>query len=174
MGTVSRGSAISAAGSVSGQCLKRREGKLVEQDSAATRSFDFGDGIGMVNCFPVTLPDLITIAKATKVDNIRAHVHIAGATFPTGDLQNLPDGPTRDEREASPYKAVVQITTIDGEMRSTVLHTVNGYTFTALASVHGAKQILEGTYRPGFQTPDEVFGHDFVKAIRGTEILDGF
>jgi hypothetical protein len=79
-----------------------------------------------------------------------------------------------DEREASPYKASVQITTIYGEMRWAILHTVNRYTFIALASVHEAKQILEGTYRSGFQTPDEILGHDFVKAIRGTEVLDGF
>ncbi|KAK9414833.1 hypothetical protein SUNI508_10776 [Seiridium unicorne] len=47
-GSMSRGSAISAAGSVTTKCQQRLETKLVEQDIDSTGRFDFGNG----NTFP--------------------------------------------------------------------------------------------------------------------------
>ncbi|KAI8951840.1 Saccharopine dehydrogenase-domain-containing protein [Xylaria longipes] len=171
-GPMSRGSAISAAASLSPDCLQRRDGTLVQQDVNSTKQFDFDDGHGPVACFPVTLPDLITIWKSTGVSNIRTFVRTSAGSFPTTDLAALPDGPTAEQRKANPYHASVIITKQDNDTRRAVLHTVNGYTFTGIASVEAAKRVFAGEVKGGFQTPAEVFGKGFVESVTGSRIVD--
>ncbi|KAH6635762.1 Saccharopine dehydrogenase-domain-containing protein [Chaetomium tenue] len=181
-GAMSRGSVASAAeGGLATQCLERVRGALVQKQDAAnpgaaTNDFDFGDGKGQVTCFPVTLPDLITIWKTTGVPNIRTFVHASGmTTLPAGDsdLASLPEGPTARERAASPYHACVAVTSEDGpgSVKRAVLHTVNGYTFTSQASVEAVRRALGGEVQGGFQTPAGVFGTRFVESVAGTEML---
>ncbi|KAM3074951.1 hypothetical protein ACMFMG_008356 [Clarireedia jacksonii] len=160
-GSMSRGSAISAAENLTHQCLQRLEGRLVTQDTTNTAMFDFGNGKGQVECVPVTLPDLITIWKSTNVPNITTFVHVSGAGFPTGPLSALPDGPTEEERQMTPYDASISVTAEDGSVRHTVLHTVNGYSFTPIASIEAIRRVLAGQIREGFQTPSGLFGNDF-------------
>ncbi|KAI1734814.1 Saccharopine dehydrogenase-domain-containing protein [Xylaria scruposa] len=171
-GPMSRGSLISAAASLSPECLQRRDGNIVQQDINNTKQFDFDDGHGPVSCFPVTLPDLITIWKSTKVPDIRTFVRTSAGSFPTTDLTAFPDGPTAEQREANPYHASVIITEQDRNTRHAVLHMVNGYSFTGIASVEAAKRVLAGEVKGGFQTPAEVFGKEFVKSVAGSQIVD--
>jgi short subunit dehydrogenase-like uncharacterized protein len=172
-GTMSRGSAISAQeGAMTTSRQRRVGGKPVEQHAQSAREFDFGDGRGRVDCSSVTLPDLITIAKATGVSSVQTFVNVSGTSFPTGDLTKLSPGPTAEERAENPYNAAVEITARDGTKRSAVLHTVNGYSFTSIASIEAAKQVLAGRFSLGFQTPVEVFGADFVLCVEGTTIKD--
>ncbi|KAK8123162.1 NAD(P)-binding protein [Apiospora sp. TS-2023a] len=186
-GPMSRGSIASAAGSVMAgdRCLQRRDGKLVPwseqegEDEAGAgdnvcQQFDFGDGEGLVACFPLTLPDLITIGKSTGVANIRTFACVGGSgtmSFPEDD-ETIPDGPTAEERETSPYHAAVTITDAHGGMGRAVLHTVNGYTFTAMASVEAVRRVLDGEVKVGFQTPATFFGKDFVETIAGSRLVD--
>jgi short subunit dehydrogenase-like uncharacterized protein len=171
-GSMSRGSALSAVEGLTTKCLNRVHGALVEQDANAASDFDFHDGKGRVKCFPVTLPDLITIWKSTKVPNIKTFVHASGDAFPKDDIASLPDGPTVQQREASPYHASAVVTSEDGSARHAVLHTVNGYTFTAQASVEAAKRVLGGEAAGGFQTPAAMFGTRFVDGVAGSVMQD--
>lgn len=169
-GPMSRGSAISAAENLTSRCLKRLDGKLVDQDSGYTMQFDFDDGRGTVSCFPATLPDLITLWLSAKIPNIRTFVHVAGDSFPTGNLDALPEGPTAYERESNPYHIAATVTSSDGSTTRAVLHTVNGYTFTPLASVEAARRVLMGETEAGFQTPSNLFGYHFVESIAGSTL----
>jgi short subunit dehydrogenase-like uncharacterized protein len=171
-GSISRGSAITVQeGAITAATRHGSDGvAAVLQEAGSNKMFDFGDGRGGVECFPVQLPDLITISKATGVHSVQTFVHVAGASFPTGDLASLPDGPTIEERQANPYHAAVEITAEDGSIQRAVLHTVNGYTFTAVASIEGARQVLAGGSSPGFWTPVQLFGSKFVEDIEGSVI----
>jgi short subunit dehydrogenase-like uncharacterized protein len=171
-GAMSRGSAISAAENITGECLQLVNGTLVGQDVNQTVDFDFDDGNGPVTSFPVTLPDLLTIQRSTNVSNIRTYVHASGDSFPTRDLASLPEGPTASQREAAPYHAAVTVTSEDGGTRSAALHTINGYTLTSVASVQAAKRVLAHQAKPGFQTPAGIFGKDFVLTLPESEIKD--
>jgi short subunit dehydrogenase-like uncharacterized protein len=171
-GSMSRGSAISATENLTTECLKRVNGRLASQKAGDTFQFDFDDRKGSVAAYPVTLPDLITIWRSTSVANIRTFVHVTGNAFPTGNTADLPDGPTAEEREASPYHAAIIVTTADGAVKRAVLHTVNGYTFTSIASAEAAKMVLDGRFAGGFQTPAGIFGNDFVETIAGSTIKD--
>lgn len=169
-GGLSRGSAVSAMGSVTAETLARADGKLVARSAGAIRKFDFGKGA--VDCFQVTLPDLITIWRSTNVPDIETFVHVTGDGFPQGDLSALPDGPSEQERLANRYQAVVEITDSDGEVVRSVLDTVNGYTFTATAAAEAGRRVLAGEARPGFQTPAMLFGNGFAGTIADTTIVD--
>lgn len=168
-GPMSHGSLNAAAGSIATQPLKRKDGVMVDQNANDTSFFNFDNGEGSVLCFPVSLPDLITLWVSTGVPNIRTYVHVAGDhSFPQHD--SVVDGPTEQQREDHPYYASVTITDKHGDRRSAVLKTVNGYTFTAQLSIHAAKRILDGEGVAGFNTPVGLFGDNFVKDVHGSAL----
>ncbi|HTK60837.1 MAG TPA: saccharopine dehydrogenase NADP-binding domain-containing protein [Pseudonocardia sp.] len=169
-GGVSRGSAVTAAGSVTADCLERVDGELAGRDPDEVREFDFGDG--PLACSPVTLPDLMTIWRATGAPNIETFVHASPEAFPGGDLSSLPDGPTADQRRADRYQAAAEVEGADGAVARSVLETVNGYTFTPMAAVEAARRVLAGEARPGWQTPAGLFGNGFAETIADTCIVD--
>lgn len=169
-GSMSRGSAISASRNVVGPALRRRGGQLVSRPAGDMASFNFGGGT--VPCFAVTLPDLITIARATGSPDVETYVHVSGNAFPHGDPTNLPDGPDAAEREANRYRAAVEVTAADGTVVRSILESVNGYSFTPMAAVEAARRVLAGEVRPGFQTPAELFGTGFAETIADTRITD--
>jgi short subunit dehydrogenase-like uncharacterized protein len=99
-------------------------------------------------------------------------VHISGDAFPEGDLSQLPDGPTTEERDAHRARAVVEVIGIDGTIARSVIETVNGYSYTPLAAVEAARRVLNGERLSGFATPARVFGGGFAQSIAGTVITD--
>lgn len=169
-GSMSRGSAISASENLTTETLQRVDGKLIARDPGDRRDFDFG--WGPATCSAATLPDLITIWRATLVPNVETFVHVTGDAFPDGDLASLPDGPTAGHRDANRYHAAVEVTGRDDTMVRSVLDTVNGYTFTPIAAAESARRVLGGEHRPGFHTPAELFGNGFAETIADTRIID--
>lgn len=169
-GPMSRGSARSAAEGLTTECLMRADEALMSRNPGDVREFDFG--AGPARCSAVTLPDLVTIWRATGIPNIETYVHVSGDAFPQGDLAALPDGPTAQERLANRYQAAVEVTGADGAVTRAVLDTVNGYTFTPLAATEAARRVLAGESRPGFVTPAMLFGSGFAETIADTRIRD--
>jgi short subunit dehydrogenase-like uncharacterized protein len=169
-GSMSRGSAISASENLTTETLARVDGRLVTRDVSATRAFDFGRG--EVDCFPLTMPDLITIWRTTGVPTVETFVHVSGDAFPQGDLKALPAGPDAKQRDTNRYQAAVEVTAADGTIARAVLDTVNGYSFTALAAAEASRRVLGGEVRPGFQTPAGLFGAGFAETIADTTITD--
>ncbi|WP_338556880.1 saccharopine dehydrogenase NADP-binding domain-containing protein [Erwinia sp. E_sp_B04_7] len=169
-GTMSRGSVVSATGNLSTECLIRRNGHLMQRESTELKEIDFGQGPQA--CFPVTLPDLITVWKATGIADIETFVHITGEGFPQGEPANLPDGPTVQELERNRYQAVAEIMNAEGNTLRLLLDTVNGYSFTAMAAAEAARRILAGESSPGFQTPVGLFGKDFAETIADTRVTE--
>lgn len=169
-GSMSRGSAISARENLVTETLRRQDGRLVPRSANEIASFNFGNG--PVPCFAVTLPDLITIAKATGALDVETFVHVSGNAFSKGDVADLPDGPTQAERDANPYQAAAEVTAADGTIARSVLHTVNGYSFTPMAAAEAARRALAGEVKPGFQTPAGLFGIAFAETIADTRIID--
>lgn len=167
-GPMSRGSAISASENLVAECLQRVDSVLRPCEPSVTRAFDFGGGL--VSCFPVTLPDLVTLWRDLRAPDIGTFVHVSGNAFPTGDLAALPDGPTVSEREDHRYQASVEVTGADGKTVRAVLDTVNGYNFTPMAAAEAARRVLAGEARPGFQTPAGLFGNGFAETIADSTI----
>lgn len=167
-GPMSRGSAISAAQNLTAQTLVRVNDTLIARDPGGPKAFDFGKGA--VDCFAVTLPDLITLARATGARTVETFVHVAQGAFPQGDLASLPDGPTQAERANNRYQAAVLVTGADDQRATARLDTVNGYSFTALTAAEAERRVMGGESRPGFQTPAQIFGAGFAETIADTRI----
>lgn len=169
-GAMSRGSITSASQNIATETLRLDHGELVSRSPEEVRDFDFGQG--PKSSFPVTLPDLVTIHHATGVADIETFVHVAAGAFPTGDLKDLPAGPSTEEREVNRYQAAVEVVDADGTVARSLLDTVNGYTFTFMAAAEAARRVLAGEVRSGFQTPAGLFGHGFAETIADTRIAD--
>ncbi len=169
-GGMSRGSMTSASQNITTQTLHLVGGELVARRPEELRDFDFGEG--PLSSFPVPLPDLVTLHQATGVRDIDTFVHVSAGAFPDGDANELPAGPCSDERAANRYHAVAEVTDMDGTVACSVLDTVNGYTFTAMAAAEAARRVLAGEIRPGFQTPAGLFGNGFAETIADTRITD--
>jgi len=169
-GSMSRGSAMSVSEIIGAGVLTRIDGELVPTPDAQPRQFDFGDG--PVPCAPLSFGDLVTAWHSTRIPNMAMFVHVSGDAFPEGDLSQLPDGPSAQERDANRARAVAQVTGADGSVLRSVIETVNGYTFTPLAAVEAARRVLDGDRQAGFTTPASVFGVDFASTIAGTTITD--
>lgn len=168
-GSMSRGSAVSAGEIISAGLLARVEGSLTEKTQTSSELFDFGEG--KVECFPLSFGDLVTAYHSTGIPNIEMYVHVSGSAFPSGDLSQLPDGPTQEERANNVARAKVEITAANGDVHHAVIETVNGYSYTPLAAVEAAGRVLAGVSKPGFQTPAKVFGANFALSIPGTRIF---
>lgn len=169
-GAMSRGSAFSVSEIIGAGLLARVDGLLVAIPDAQPRHFDFGDGPAL--CAPLSFGDLVTGWHSTGIPNIAMFVNIAGDAFPEGDLSQLPDGPSAEQREAHRARAVAEVIGADGTRARSVIETVNGYTYTPLAAVEAARRVLSGDRRPGFETPARVFGVGFAQTIAGTTITD--
>ncbi|MDC3743980.1 saccharopine dehydrogenase NADP-binding domain-containing protein [Pseudomonas syringae pv. syringae] len=169
-GSMSRGSAMSVSEIIGAGVLARIDGELVATPDAEPHHFDFGQG--PVLCVPLSFGDLVTAWHSTGIPNIAMFVHIAGDAFPQGDLSQLPDGPTPEQREAHRARAVVEVSDATGAIARSIIETVNGYTYTPLAAVEAARRVLDGERQPGFATPAMVFGGGFAESIAGTLVTD--
>lgn len=169
-GSMSRGSAMSVSEIIGAGLLARVDGLLVATPDAQPQHFDFGDGPAL--SAPLSFGDLVTGWHSTGISNIAMFVHITGDAFPEGDLSQLPDGPSAQQREAHRARAVAEVTGADGTVARSVIETVNGYSYTPLAAVEAARRVLGGERRPGFETPGRLFGAGFAETIAGTTITD--
>ena len=98
-GAMSRGSATSASQNIAPETLQLVDGELVTRSPQEVRDFDFGTG--PQSSFPVTLPDLVTIHHATGVPDVETFVYVSAGAFPTGDVSQMPAGPTRRARRGA-------------------------------------------------------------------------
>lgn len=169
-GGMSRGSVASASQSVVNEILHLVGGELLSRTGPDLRDFDFGQG--PLSSFPATLPDLVTIQHSTGVQDIETYVHVTTGAFPDAGKAAPTAGPSAAERDANRYRAVVEVTGADGTIVRSLLETVNGYSFTALAAAEAARRVLRGEVQPGFQTPATLFGAGFAQTIADTTIVD--
>lgn len=169
-GAMSRGSAMSVSEIIGAGLMARVDGKLLTTPDAQPRHFDFGQGPAL--CAPLSFGDLVTGWRSTAIPNISMYVHITGDAFPEGDLSQLPDGPSIEEREGHRARAVAKVVGADGTIARSVIETVNGYSYTPLSAVEAARRVLGGERRAGFETPARVFGMGFAETIDGTTITD--
>jgi short subunit dehydrogenase-like uncharacterized protein len=169
-GSMSRGSAISAAEIIAVGLLARTDGAIVSTPDAKPTEFNFGEGY--VACYPLSFGDLVTAWHSTGIPNIEMFVHVTGAAFPDGDLSLLPDGPSDEERNSNRAKIVVEVTAADGTTACSMIETINGYSYTPLAAVEAARRVLSGEVKPGFTTPATLFGPGFASTIADTRIID--
>lgn len=80
-----------------------------------------------------------------------------------------PAGPSEEKRENSHTYLWGRAENSNGTYYEARLKTPNGYTLTSKATLLFASKILNGIFRPGFQTPSSAYGRDVILEIDGSQ-----
>ncbi|MFN4285928.1 MAG: saccharopine dehydrogenase family protein [Lacibacter sp.] len=83
-------------------------------------------------------------------------------------IDAAPAGPTDAERARARTYVWARVRNAAGQTKTASFQCADGYTFTAHSCLQIAQLIVEGRWKPGFQTPAAVYGADFVWKVPGT------
>jgi len=186
-GGLSHGTATTMAENAGGKSAERRDGKIVAVPLGHKGMFvDFG----LKKLFVISIPwgDISTAYTTTGIPNIVTYTGASPKTFKMLKYQSLfnwllrtsfmknrelkkiqsrPAGPSDEQRAKS--KALVW-----GEVKNTTGQTMQariigpeGYTSTAITSLIISKKILDGNFKPGYQTPAGCYGADLIMEVPG-------
>jgi short subunit dehydrogenase-like uncharacterized protein len=170
----------------------RREGHLTSVPvGRLERTFDYGEGQRVSTA--VNWADVYTAYYTTGIPNIEVY---AEAPFLERGLYQFcswfaqpmrlapwqkvldlqasvwPEGPSSAERADATRVIVAEAEDCWRRQVRCRLFTPDGYDFTAVAALEVAQRVLKGEYLPGFQTPANVYGPDFVCLMEGVRRED--
>lgn len=190
MGRISHGTQATMTMNV-GRGGAIRKGGVITPVPAAwkTREINFGE----VTKTGVTIPwgDVSTAYHSTGIPNIEVYTvappsavkmmklsRYLGWLLATGPLQKFlqskipTGGPSDEERAKGRTLLWGEASDNDGNRVESRQQGPEGYTTTALAALNIAQKILDGNFKPGYQTPAKAYGADLVLEIEGVSRQD--
>lgn len=190
MGRISHGTQATMTMNVGRGGAIRKDGKITPVTAAwKTREIDFGE----VKKLGVTIPwgDVATAYYSTGIPNIEVftvmpkqnlkmlklsrYIGWLLATKPVQDYlqkQIPPGGPGDEERAKGKTLLWGEASDLNGNRVESRMQGPEGYTITALAALNIAQKILDGNFKPGYQTPAKAYGADLVLEIEGVSRQD--
>mgnify|MGYP001794173967 CR=1 FL=1 len=191
MGNMSHGTAKTMVESISTGTRVRRGEKIISLNKPPRRTVDYGKGPS--NSIAVGWGDVSTAYHSTAIPDITIYFEaskdmerMAGLgsaarwVMGTGPVQRflkkqverLPEGPTDEQRAASHTTLIGEATDGAGNTVRTRLETPEGYTLTAETGLEIARRAAAGNVKPGFQTPSNAYGADFITEFDGVRRED--
>jgi short subunit dehydrogenase-like uncharacterized protein len=183
---LSRGSARTFAENAGTWVQVRRGGTLEPMRlRTQTRWMDFGEGERPT--IAVSWGDLVTAFHSTGIPNIEVYFEATAFRWFAvtanqfwgwalrGDAtkawleamaRSVPNGPDEAERAAERSVIVAEVA-CGSRRRRARLVTPEAYSFTAEVATRVALDVLRGKRRPGFHTPAQLLGADFVLQVPG-------
>jgi short subunit dehydrogenase-like uncharacterized protein len=168
----SRGTLRTGLAIMSGGAFIRRDGELLRlAEPLPPRVLDFG--YDRLECSLTPMGDLVTAYKSTGVRNIEVYsaVRAGGLKLPPGGIEAFPEGPTVEQLAAWRAFATAEVVGAHGSVARSVMETVSGYDFTALAGIEILERVLRGELRSGFQSPASAYGVELATGL-GARITD--
>lgn len=191
MGRISHGTQATMTMNVGKGGAVRRDGKIMPVPAAwRTREIDFGNGVVKTG---VTIPwgDVATAYHSTGIPNIEVFTVVPpsalklmkmsrylGWLLAASPVQKFLQskipvgGPSDEERAKGKTLLWGEAGDDQGNRVESRIQCPEGYTVTALAALNIAEKILDGDFKPGFQTPAKAFGADLILEIEGTSRQD--
>ncbi len=192
IGRPSHGTATTMAENAHRGGKVRRDGKLISVPSASSvKAVDFG--FGPVTCMSIPWGDVSTAWFSTRIPNIEVFMAaptglrvaaLAGrylsGLIGTSFVQRLirkqidagPAGPSASERARGSSHLWGEVRNASGKTASATLHTVEGYSLTAITAWDIARRTMNGDCKAGFQTPSLAYGADYILKFDGTTRTD--
>jgi short subunit dehydrogenase-like uncharacterized protein len=105
-----------------------------------------------------------------------------GGVMGSNFVQNLlkkqidagPAGPDAQQRQRGASHLWGEVRNAAGQIATARLDTVEGYALTAMTAWDIAKRTANGEAQPGYRTPSQVFGADYILNFAGTTRTDMF
>lgn len=192
IGKPSHGTATTMVENVHRGGMIRRDGKLTAVPSAsASRDIDFGRGPVSTMCIP--WGDVSTAWLSTAIPNIEVFMaapatlrwmakasRYLGGVMGSNLVQSLlkkqidagPAGPDAEQRQRGASHLWGQVRNAAGQTATSRMDTIEGYALTALTAWDIAKRTASGEAQPGYRTPSQVFGADYILNFAGTTRTD--
>jgi short subunit dehydrogenase-like uncharacterized protein len=85
-------------------------------------------------------------------------------------IEKTVKGPSGEAREKARSSLWGRVSDDRGNAVSATLETASGYELTAMTAVAALQRVLEGSVPPGFSTPSQAFGKDFILSFPNTDI----
>lgn len=169
--------------------LVRENGKLVKKPLGHKgKMIDFG----AKKSFVMTIPwgDVYTAYYSTGIPNIEVYTGIKksyykGLQFQSlynwvlksdfiknylkKQVQKMPQGPTEKQLEQGKSFVWGKVSNDKGESFTQLLHLPSTKKLTAISSLAIVKEVLEGNFQAGYQTPSMVYGGEFVLGLDGVK-----
>lgn len=189
-GVISHGTAMTMVNKLGVGGAEREHGKIVRKPLGKHGKWiDFGEK----RLFVMSIPwgDVSTAHFTTGIPHIIAYTGIKPSVYRllklqflfnwllrTGFVRNIirrkikkrPAGPSDEMRAHAKSLVWGQVTNASGQSVSAHFSCADGYTLTAHSCLLIAKKVLEGNFKPGYQTPASCYGENLVKEIPGTVI----
>ncbi|HSC52770.1 MAG TPA: saccharopine dehydrogenase NADP-binding domain-containing protein [Phnomibacter sp.] len=187
-GGVSHGTATSMVNKLGGGGAERVNGKLVPAP-LGERSLEVEvEGFRM---FTMSIPwgDLSTAWRTTGIPNITTYTRMSKTVYYSLKAQFLfnwllrtnwirnrlrkridagPAGPSDEQRQRSRSFIYGKVSNAEGQIVEAGFSAPEGYTLTALASFHIAQKVMNGQWKPGYQTPAGCYGEQLVFELPNT------
>lgn len=187
-GGVSHGTAMTIINKLGLGGAVRENGQIIKKPLGEKGMWvDFGDK----KLFVISIPwgDVSTAFFTTGIPNIEAYTGVKPSAYKLLKLQGLfnwllrtewvkniirkkikqrPAGPDDEMRSKAKSFVWGQVVNSKGEIITSHFSCADGYTLTAHASLIIVKKILQGNFKPGYQTPASCYGEELVKEIPGT------
>lgn len=171
-GGFSRGSVLSSKNIADLGILIRKNGVIMESPNPRSRAFSFGEED--VVCVPTSLGGIILSYKTTGIPNIKEYfsLKLPAVDLPELTFENLPDGPTKEERAAGRNGITAEITGRDGKVVKAYLDAPSGYELTPLSVIAVANRVLNGDFKIGYQSPGSAYGEYILNDIPNVKLID--
>jgi short subunit dehydrogenase-like uncharacterized protein len=174
-GRMSRGTATTIVENLGGDGMARCQGVLVPVPVVwKTRTIDFGTG--PLRAITIPWGDVATAYYSTGIPNIEVYTAASWQVRLAVRLSRhlrwvLGSSPVQKllKKRIRSRPRGPSATATDEEGRRVVsrLRGPEGYTFTVLTALAIVDRVLTGAAPPGFQTPAQAYGADFVLGIAG-------
>lgn len=181
----SRGTMLTALQNIGEGGAIRLDGKITRVPANyKTREVDFGRGPTKVISIP--WGDVSTAFYSTGIPNIIDYVSFPPALrrmitasrymggvlaskpvqkFLTAQVKNQPAGPSEQVRKQGTTRVWGEVRDETGKRCISRLTTPEAYQLTMLSALAAVEKVLEGSVKPGFQTPSLAFSADFVMEL---------
>ena len=188
-GGLSHGTAMTMAGKIGEGGAVRENGKIVRKPLGQKGMWV---QFGSTKLFVMSIPwgDISTAYFTTGISNIETYTGIAPKVYRllklqwafnwllrTNFIRNIikkkikakPAGPSDEQRKNSNSFVWGEAINGGGETVNAAISCYDGYTLTAHSSLIITKKILEGNFKPGYQTPAFCYGENLIMEVPGTK-----
>lgn len=192
-GAVSHGTATTMAEGLGQKSAVRKDGVITPVPLGHKGMWV---NFGPKKFFVMTIPwgDVSTAYHTTGIPNIETYTGVPPKTFKMlkwqwafnwllrtefmkkqqlKKIKSKPAGPSDEQRAKAKSLVWGEVTNANGQTISASLTGPEGYTLTAITSLIIARKVMDGNFKPGYQTPAGCYGEGLILEVPDAKFVQG-